>query len=78
MTTDPELDDKRRKAARYAQEPERFMLDALTLTMQSEHGRRTITLVGGEWRCTCPFYARRGTCSHVMAAQMLLAPLVRW
>lgn len=75
--TDPAIQAKRQKAERYAQQPERFTLDALTLIMQSEHGERTITLDHGTWRCTCPFYAERGTCSHIMAAQLLLKPLIK-
>lgn len=74
--TDAELDAKRRKAARYARQPERFSLEGISLRMQSEHGERLIRLAAGRWECTCPFYHERGVCSHIMAAQALLQALL--
>jgi hypothetical protein len=63
---------KRKKAERYANEPERFELTCIRATMTSEHGTRIIEFSAGEWRCTCEFHAENGTCSHVMALEMLL------
>jgi nucleoside-triphosphatase len=66
------LEEKRRKAIRYAAEPDRFRLEGLHLRMRSEHGERDIRYDDGRWTCTCPFYQSHGTCSHIMAAQHLL------
>ena len=67
-----ELDGKRRKAKRYASERERFQLDSLSIKVWSEHGCRIVTLDNGKWSCTCDFFAKRQTCSHVMAVEIIL------
>ena len=66
------------KAKRYAAEPERIKFNALEATFRGGHDEYTITLQGGEWRCSCHFFASQdqGTCSHVMAMQRLLAPML--
>jgi SWIM zinc finger len=71
MTND-ELDKKRAKADIYAQEPERFMVVNLQLQMQSTHDMRSVRFEQGKWTCTCDFFKKQGTCSHVMAIQELL------
>jgi hypothetical protein len=63
---------KRKKAQRYANEPERFELSCIRATMTSEHGTRKVEFSEGKWQCTCEFYAENGTCSHTMALEILL------
>lgn len=63
---------KRRKAERYATEPDRFCIDSLSATMHSEHGDRAIVFEKGKWSCTCDFFAEQQTCSHVMALEIIL------
>jgi hypothetical protein len=67
------LAGKRRKAERYATEPDRFSLDSLSATMHSEHGNRTLAFEKGKWSCTCDFFAEQQTCSHVMALEIILS-----
>ena len=66
------------KARRYAAEPERVHIDALTATFRGSHDEYTIKLENGEWHCSCHFFETQdyGTCSHVMALQRLLTPMV--
>jgi hypothetical protein len=68
---DDALAKKRQKAARYAAEPERFVVRGIKLEMQSEHGIRSILYVGGKWRCDCDFFKEWQACSHTMAAEQL-------
>jgi len=65
------LTKEQQKAAQYTTEPERFVIRALKIEMQSEHGTHTLLYVGGQWKCDCPFFKEWQTCSHTMAAEQL-------
>lgn len=67
-----ELDKKRAKAEIYAQEPERFTFEALQIQMKSTHDTRHIRFDKGKWTCTCDFFKKQDTCSHLMAIQAML------
>ena len=66
------------KAKRYAAEPERVHVNALNATFRGSHDEYMITLEDGRWHCSCHFFETQdyGTCSHVMAIQRLLTPMV--
>ena len=66
------------KAHRYAREPERIRFDSLTATFRGGHDDYTVRLVDGTWECSCHTFASHvvGTCSHVMAMQQILAPML--
>ena len=66
------------KAHRYAREPERIRFQALTATFHGGHDNYEVTLSGDEWRCTCHTFESHavGTCSHVMAMQHVLGPML--
>lgn len=65
------LIEKIYKAKRYVKELERFKIDKRKITMNSEHGVRT--LVRGEvLSCNCDFYEKYRICSHVIAAEELI------
>lgn len=66
------------KAKRYATEPERVKISGLNATFNGGHDEYTLTLQDGEWRCSCHFFTSQeyGTCSHVMALQRLLTPML--
>lgn len=66
---------KEAKGRRYATEPDRFTLQGAQFSMASEHGRRSLRLADGEWRCSCEFFGRAGNCSHLMALNALLGEL---
>lgn len=76
---DPELKHKQVKARKYATEPRLFKLLEVKLKMQSKHGTRLISFSSdnhGSWKCSCPFFKKRGICSHVMAAKEILSVLL--
>jgi len=64
------------KAHRYEQEPERVQIKNLEADFQGEHDTYHIKLASNHWSCSCSFYSAYGTCSHVMAAQLILAPML--
>ncbi len=70
-----DLINKIEKAKRYAQEPERFTIEHMQARFRgsSDH---TITLNGETWSCDCNFFHSWQTCSHIMAVQRLLAPML--
>jgi hypothetical protein len=61
------------KAKRYAQEPGRVTLSSLTADFHGENANHKISYADGTWQCTCDFFSQWGTCSHVMALQLMLA-----
>ena len=64
------------KAHRYEQEPERVTIRSLQADFKGEHNVYTLSLDNDHWRCSCSFYSGYGTCSHVMAVQRILAPML--
>lgn len=69
---DSEFNEKIQKSKRYCTELDRFTLDEFTVTMHSEHDVRTIHYdkIKG-YSCTCDFYSRKNTCSHIMAIERI-------
>ena len=64
------------KAKRYVQEPERIKFRSLQVTFDGENHDHEVSLDGQDWNCNCGFFTRNGTCSHVMAMQRLLSPML--
>ncbi len=66
------------KAHRYAREPERIRFDSFTATFHGGHDEYRVRLVDGAWDCSCHTFSSHvvGTCSHVMAMQLVLAPML--
>jgi hypothetical protein len=66
------------KAHRYAREPERVRFSSFEATFQGGHDSYQISLQGDQWTCSCHTYTSHtvGTCSHIMALQQILAPML--
>jgi hypothetical protein len=64
------------KAQRYEHEPERVTIHTLQADFQGEHDIYHLTLADNHWSCTCSFYSGYGTCSHTMALQRILSPML--
>ncbi|PIY19311.1 hypothetical protein CO110_09425 [Candidatus Desantisbacteria bacterium CG_4_9_14_3_um_filter_40_11] len=75
--SDDEFQKKWNKAKEYATQPERFELLEIKLRMKSTHDIRQVSYANGKWSCTCEFYEKRNTCSHIMAAQEILGALIQ-
>ena len=68
---------KIQKAKRYAEEPERIQIDRLEMTFKGDHDTYHVTFADGAWTCQCLFYHQRGVCSHTMAIERLLQPMLQ-
>ena len=64
------------KAKRYAQEKDRVTLTGLSASFRGEHDEYALSYKEGKWHCSCHFFATRGTCSHCMAMQKILAEML--
>ena len=66
------------KAHRYAQEPHRVQLQTVSATFHGGHDDYTIALENEAWHCNCHTFESHviGTCSHVMAMQLLLGQML--
>ena len=75
LLSDEALQAKQAKAEKYASEPERVTPLSLEFEMESTHGNRLITYDDGKWSCSCDFFLKHETCSHVMAVGRILKAL---
>ena len=66
------------KAHRYAREPERVLVSAISASFHGSHDDYTVNLQDGHWHCSCHAFTSHalGTCAHVMAMQQLLSPML--
>lgn len=66
------------KARRYAEEPERAAIRALHIVFHGDHDVYDVRLQDARWTCTCHSYEALGlgTCSHIMAVERLLGPML--
>jgi len=64
------------KANRYAREPERVSVLDFRAIFRGEHDQYTINYRDGRWHCDCHFFASWGLCSHTMALQKILSPML--
>jgi len=71
LLSDEALQSEQAKAEKYAAEPERLTFFSLELEIKAEHGNHLITY-DEEWACTCDFFQKHKTCSHVMATGRVL------
>jgi hypothetical protein len=66
------------KAHRYAQEPDRVRFKDFEATFRGGHDDYVVRLHDNHWTCSCHTFESHmvGTCSHIMAIQQMLAPML--
>lgn len=64
------------KAKRYLEEPERIAFQDLTVSFKGDNHDHKVSLDGEKWSCDCSAFPAYGTCSHVMAMQRMLSPML--
>ncbi len=66
------------KAHRYAHEPDRVRVQSFTATFRGAHDDYEVAFDGEHWTCNCHTFESHavGTCSHIMAIQEILAPML--
>lgn len=69
---------KIQKAHKYAEEPDRVTFVEFRTTFRGEHDQYQVEFRDNQWRCSCNFFPGWGVCSHVMAIQKLISPMLSY
>ncbi len=64
------------KAKRYAHEPERAKIAEFSASFQGDNNLYQVKYESGKWHCTCRFFSQMGICSHIMALQKIMEPML--
>lgn len=64
------------KAKRYAEQRERIRFDQFTVTFSGDNNPHKVTFSNTGWHCDCGFFVSRGVCSHTMAMERILEPML--
>ncbi len=64
------------KAKRYAQQRDRIHFKQFAVTLDGDNNPHTVHYDNGIWECDCDFFQTRGRCSHTMAMERILAPMI--
>jgi hypothetical protein len=65
------------KARRYADERDRrIRFTSFTVAVEGENEAHEVRLTEGKLVCACDFYAGWGVCSHTMAMERVLGPML--
>jgi hypothetical protein len=67
---------KIQKANLYAREPDRVTFAEFSTTFRGEHDSYDVSFRDSRWRCACHFFDANGICSHIMAIQKLMGPML--
>ena len=68
---------KIQKAKRYAEERDRIVFESFGVRFEGDHSTYHVTYQDGPWSCGCEFFQQRGVCSHTMAMERILDPMLR-
>ena len=68
---------KIQKAKRYAQERERATFESFQVTFRGANNTHHVSYDEGQWTCQCSFFRQRGICSHTMALERILGPMLK-
>ena len=66
------------KAHRYAEEPDRMQIGSFQATFRGSHDSYDVSYSDQGWHCSCHTFEAHvlDSCPHVMAAQILLSPML--
>ena len=67
---------KMEKARRYAEQRERVAISSIKVAFHGNHSEHHVTFSDGEWACSCDFFFGYETCSHTMALERILDPML--
>ena len=67
-----DLIGKIEKAQRYAEERDRINIRGFNVDFRGENDTHHVSYDENGWHCTCHFFGKMETCSHVMALQKIL------
>lgn len=72
----PGMIGKVEKAMRYAHEPDRVKFRSLTAIFTGDNSTHTVSLEADAWHCDCHLFESAGGCSHTLAVQKMLDPML--
>ena len=61
---------KREKAKRYAEQPNRFLLNKFDVTFHGDNNSHRVTFDNGVFHCDCEFFLTHKRCAHTMALEI--------
>jgi hypothetical protein len=64
------------KAMRYAHEPDRVTFSSFLASFAGDNGTHSVTLDADRWRCDCHLFETAGGCTHTLAMQKMLDPML--
>jgi len=64
------------KAMRYAHEPDRVTFTSFAASFAGDNGTHSVTLDADRWRCDCHLFETAGGCTHTLAMQKMLDPML--
>ncbi|MQF65102.1 hypothetical protein FIM04_03155 [SAR202 cluster bacterium AC-409-J13_OGT_754m] len=64
------------KARRYSLEKDRIQFNNFKASIRGDNRQHLITYEYGQWSCDCVFFTENMVCSHTMAFQRLLEPML--
>ncbi|MEP7199511.1 MAG: hypothetical protein ABI874_06830 [Chloroflexota bacterium] len=68
---------KIQKAKQYAEErDERIRFNAFRVEIAGENNHHTTSFERGQWSCDCEFFKGHAHCSHTMAMERVLGPML--
>jgi len=68
---------KIQKAKLYAREHDRIQFQSFVVIVRGDHHSHRVTYDRGDWSCQCEFFRQRGLCSHTMAMERILDPMLQ-
>jgi hypothetical protein len=73
---DSSLVRKIEKAKDYAVQPDRVTLRQCAMQFRGDNSDHEIAYEAGKWKCNCDYFVSgHGTCSHIMAVQLMMKDL---
>lgn len=68
---------KVQKAKQYAEErDERIRFNSFSVEIDGDNNHHTTSFNRGQWNCDCEFFKSHGHCSHSMAMERVLGPML--
>ena len=64
------------KAMRYAHEPDRVKFASFRASFAGDNGTHLVSLEADTWQCDCHLFAAAGGCTHTLAIQKMLDPML--
>lgn len=68
--------NKIEKARRYSEDPSRFTFQSFSMQFHGSHRDHNVSYGDAGFHCDCEFFGTHRTCSHTMALERVLEPML--